>query len=238
MLFPLTHDDPVRIGRYRLVARLGGGGMGTVYLGRTPGGGTLAIKTVHARYAAQPDFRARFRLEIDAARVIGGRHGAQVIDADPFADLPWMATEYLIGPPLDQAVALAGPLPEPAVRALGTALCAALTQLHNSHVVHRDLKPSNILLTATGPKIIDFGIARAIGDTHLTRTGATAGTPAYMSPEQATGHEHTSAGDIFALAGVLTYAATGHPPFGTGQPADLLYRVRFTEPDLTGLPPA
>ncbi|KUJ65187.1 hypothetical protein ACZ90_50225 [Streptomyces albus subsp. albus] len=236
MAFPLTHDDPVQLGRYRLVARLGGGGMGTVYLGRTPTGRTLAIKTMHAGFAERADFRARFRLEVDAARVIGGRHGAEVVDADPFSEVPWLATEYVLGPPLDDAVMLAGPLPEPAVRALGAALCAALAQLHASQVVHRDLKPSNILLTATGPKVIDFGIARAIGDPRLTQTGATAGTPAFMSPEQATGREHTSAGDVFALAGLLVYAATGHGPFGAGQPADLLYRVRFAEPDLTGVP--
>ncbi|WP_055556892.1 PQQ-binding-like beta-propeller repeat protein [Streptomyces sp. NBRC 110028] len=236
MAHPLTHDDPRRLGAYVLVARLGSGGMGTVYLGRSPGGRTVALKTMHRRFAAQTEFRTRFRLEIDAARVIGGQYGAQVVDADPLAATPWFATEYVLGPPLDDAVALCGALPEPAVRALGAALCDALAQLHRSDVVHRDLKPSNILLTARGPKVIDFGIARAAGDDRLTRTGAAAGTPAYMSPEQAVGGEHTPAGDVFALAGVLVFAATGRPPFGTGQPADLLYRVRYAEPDLTGVP--
>lgn len=237
MFSPLTHDDPHRLGAYRLIARLGSGGMGTVYLARSATGRTAALKTMHARLATDPAFRTRFRLEVDAARVIGPVHGAQVFDADPLAETPWLATEYVLGPPLDDAVTLAGPLPEPAVRALGGLLCAALAQLHASDVVHRDLKPSNIMLTADGPKVIDFGIARAIGDDHLTRTGSAAGTPAFMSPEQATGQEHTSAGDVFALAGVLVHAATGHGPFGTGQPADLLYRVRYADPDLIGVPP-
>ncbi|MER6097166.1 protein kinase [Streptomyces sp. NPDC001728] len=238
MLSPLTHDDPVAVATYRLLARLGSGGMGTVYLARTPGGRTVALKTVHARLATDPAFRARFRLETDAARIIGARHGAAVVDADPLAGTPWLATEYVLGPPLDDAVALGGPLPEPTVRALGAALAGALAQLHSSDVVHRDLKPSNVLVTAYGPKIIDFGIARAAGDDHLTRTGAAAGTPAYMSPEQASGQEHPPAGDVFALAGVLVFAATGHGPFGTGSAADLLYRVRYAEPDLTGVPEA
>ncbi|WP_328926882.1 serine/threonine-protein kinase [Streptomyces sp. NBC_00190] len=238
MLSPLTHDDPHLLGTYRLIARLGSGGMGTVYLARSATGRTAALKTMHARIATDPAVRTRFRLEVDAARVIGPVHGARVFDADPLAETPWLATEYVLGPPLDDAVSIAGPLPEPAVRALGALLCAALGQLHASDVVHRDLKPSNIMITADGPKVIDFGIARAIGDDHLTRTGTAAGTPAFMSPEQATGQEHTSAGDVFALAGVLTYAATGHGPFGTGQHADLIYRVRYADPDLTGVPPA
>ncbi|MGW6982795.1 protein kinase domain-containing protein [Streptomyces sp. NPDC054932] len=236
MFSPLTHDDPHRLGTYRLIARLGSGGMGTVYLARSAAGRTVALKTMHTRLAGDPAFRTRFRLEVDAARVIGPVHGARVFDADPHAETPWFATEYVIGPPLDAAVTLAGPLPGPAVRALGAGLCAALSQLHASDVVHRDLKPSNIVITADGPKVIDFGIARALGDDRLTRTGAAAGTPAFMSPEQATGQEHTPAGDVFALAGVLTYAATGHGPFGTGAPADLLYRVRYADPDLTGVP--
>ncbi|MFK4223005.1 protein kinase [Streptomyces sp. NPDC019890] len=236
MLSPLTHDDPAQLGSYRLIARLGSGGMGTVYLARSAGGRTLALKTMHAGIATDPAFRTRFHLETDAARIIGSHHGATVVDADPLAETPWLATEYVLGPPLDDAVSLSGPLPEASVRALGAALAGALSQLHASDVVHRDLKPSNVMVTAYGPKIIDFGIARAAGDDRLTRTGAAAGTPAFMSPEQATGQEHTPAGDVFALAGVLTYAATGHGAFGTGQAADLLYRVRYADPDLTGVP--
>lgn len=236
MALPLTHDDPQQLGPFRLIARLGSGGMGTVYLGRSQRGRTVALKTMHERIASEATFRTRFQLEIDAARVMGARYGAEVVDADPFAAVPWLATEYVLGPPLDDTVALCGPLPERSVRALGAALCAALGQLHHSDVVHRDLKPSNILITAFGPKVIDFGIARAIGDERLTSVGVTAGTPAFMSPEQAMGGEHTAAGDVFALAGVLIFAATGHGPFGSGQPADLLYRVRFAEPDLGGVP--
>ncbi|MBL1108051.1 protein kinase [Streptomyces sp. 5-8] len=233
---PLTHDDPQEIGPYRPVARLGSGGMGTVYLARTAGGRTVALKTMHARIASDPACRTRFRLETDAARVVGERYGAGVVDADARAETPWLATEYVLGPPLDDAVALCGPLPERTVRALGAALCGALGQLHASDVVHRDLKPSNVLVTAYGPKVIDFGIARAAGDEHLTRVGAAVGTPAFMSPEQAGGQEHSAAGDVFALAGLLVFAATGHPPFGHGQAADLLYRVQYTDPDLTGVP--
>ncbi|WP_156725595.1 protein kinase domain-containing protein [Streptomyces apocyni] len=238
MLSPLTHDDPHQLGGYRLIARLGSGGMGTVYLARSVTGRTAALKTLHPHIATDTAMRTRFRLEVDAARVIGPIHGARVFDADPLAETPWMATEYVLGPPLGDAVSFAGPLPEPAVRALGALLCAALAQLHASDVVHRDLKPSNIMVTADGPKVIDFGIARAIGDDRLTRTGTAAGTPAFMSPEQATGQEHTAAGDVFALAGVLVHAATGHGPFGAGQHADLIYRVRYASPDLTGVPPA
>ncbi|WP_149182273.1 protein kinase domain-containing protein [Streptomyces sp. TRM49041] len=238
MLSPLIHDDPARIADFRLLARLGQGGMGTVYLARSAGGRTVALKTMHASIAADAAARTRFRLETDAARIIGGHHGAVVVDADPLAPTPWLATEYVLGPTLDAAVGLGGPLPEESVRALGAALAGALGQLHSSDVVHRDLKPSNVMVTAYGPKIIDFGIAHAAGGDRLTRTGTAAGTPAFMSPEQATGQEHTPAGDVFALAGVLVFAATGHGPFGTGRPADLLYRVRYADPDLTGLPEA
>lgn len=233
---PLAHDDPQHIGDYRLLARLGSGGMGTVYLARSGGGRTVALKTVHTRIAADTSFRTRFRLESDAARIIGDRHGARVFGADPLAATPWLATEYVLGPQLDEAVRLSGPLPGACVRVLGAELALALGQLHRSDVVHRDLKPSNIMVTAAGPKVIDFGIARALGDERLTSVGTAAGTPAFMSPEQAGGLEHTPAGDVFALAGVLVFAASGHGPFGGGQAADLLYRVRYAEPDLAGVP--
>ncbi|MCF3141755.1 protein kinase domain-containing protein [Streptomyces platensis] len=236
MISPLLHDDPHAVGPFRILARLGGGGMGTVYLARSAGGRTVAVKTLHTRLAADTTLRTRFRLEADAARVIGSAHGAVVVDADPQAPTPWLATEYVLGPPLDTAVEAGGPLPEAAVRALGAALAAGLEQLHRSEVVHRDLKPSNVLVTAQGPRIIDFGIARAFGDEHLTSVGGAVGTPAFMSPEQAAGQEHAVAGDVFALAGVLVFAATGRGPFGGGAPTDLLYRVRFGEPDLGGVP--
>ncbi|TSB31734.1 protein kinase domain-containing protein [Streptomyces benahoarensis] len=233
----LLHDDPHTVGPYLLLARLGGGGMGTVYLARTAGGRTVALKVLHQRLTADTALRHRFRLEADAARVIGGRHGAQVHDADPDAPRPWLATEYVLGPPLDDAVEAAGPLPERSVRALGAALAQGLAQLHRSEVVHRDLKPSNVLVTAAGPKIIDFGVAHAVGEAPLTQAGAAVGTPAFMSPEQASGGEHAAAGDVFALGGLLVFAAAGHGPFGSGQPTDLLYRVRYTEADLGGVPP-
>ncbi|MGQ4415404.1 serine/threonine-protein kinase [Streptomyces sp. SAS_269] len=162
---PLTHDDPVALGPYRLIARLGGGGMGTVYVARSSGGRTVAVKTMHASIATDPAARTRFRLEVDAARVIGDEFGARVMDADPLAETPWLATEYVLGPPLGEAVEAGGPLPEQSVRALGAALCSALGQLHRSDVVHRDLKPSNILVTAYGPKVIDFGIGGPSGTT-------------------------------------------------------------------------
>ncbi|MFJ9246915.1 serine/threonine-protein kinase [Streptomyces sp. NPDC101776] len=233
---PLTHDDPVTLGLCRLVARLGSGGMGTVYVARAANGPTVAVTTMHAGIATRSGARTRFRLEVDAARVIGDRFGARVMDADPRGEILWLATGCVLGPALDEAVRSAGPLPEESVRALGAALCSALDRLHRSDVVHRDLKPSNILVTAYGPKVIDFGIARAIGDDPLTRTGAAVGTPAFMSPEQATGRQHDAAGDVFALAGVLVFAATGRAPFGSGQPADLLYRVRYAEADLPDVP--
>ncbi|MEU7638312.1 protein kinase [Streptomyces sp. NPDC039016] len=238
MISPLLHDDPHTVGPFRILARLGGGGMGTVYLARSAGGRTVAVKTLHTRLASDTTLRTRFRLEADAARVIGSEHGAVVVDADPQAPTPWLATEYVLGPPLDAAVEAGGPLPEPAVRALGAALAAGLEQLHRSEVVHRDLKPSNVLVTAQGPRIIDFGIARAFGDEHLTSVGSAVGTPAFMSPEQAAGLEHAAAGDVFALAGVLVFAATGVGPFGGGAPTDLLYRVRFGEPELGRVPEA
>ncbi|MGW6403918.1 protein kinase domain-containing protein [Streptomyces sp. NPDC055134] len=235
-LQPLHPADPVRVGGYTLLGRLGGGGMGTVFLARSAGGRVVALKTVHEQLAREPEFRVRFRLEAEAARTIGARHGATVVDADTQGTLPWLATEYVLGPSLAEAVERYGPLPEPAVRALGARLAHALADIHGSGIVHRDLKPSNILVTATGPRIIDFGIARALGARRLTRTGQAVGTPAYMSPEQAGGRDHGPAGDLFALGGVLVFAATGHGPFPGKQAAELLYGVRHEDPDLTGMP--
>lgn len=237
MLSPLAHDDPHTLGAYRLLARIGAGGMGTVYLAKTAGGRTAAVKTLHPHLATQPAARSRFRLESDAARVTQGPHAATVYDADPVAPQPWLAMEYVIGPQLDAAVRLCGALPERAVRQVGAALADGLGQLHRCEAVHRDLKPANVIVTATGPKLIDFGIARALGDQPLTGLGHTLGTPTYQSPEQAAGWEHTAAGDVFALAGVLTFAASGRPPFGTGRPDELHYRIRHAAPDLGAVPP-
>ncbi|MEU8465140.1 serine/threonine-protein kinase [Streptomyces sp. NPDC029003] len=233
---PLLPGDPERIGGYTLLGRLGGGGMGTVFLGRSAGGRVVALKTVHAHLAREPEFRLRFRLEAEAARTIGARHGATVVAADTQGALPWLATEYLLGPSLAEAVAEYGPLPGSVVRALGSRLAAALADIHGSGLVHRDLKPSNVLVTAAGPRVIDFGIARALGARRLTRTGQAVGTPAYMSPEQAGGRDHEPPGDVFALAGVLVFAATGHGPFPGAAAADVLYEVRYGTPDLSGVP--
>lgn len=233
---PLRPEDPERIAGYTLLGRLGSGGMGTVFLARSAGGRVVALKTVHEHLAREPEFRIRFRLEAEAARTIGERHGATVVAADTQGALPWLATEYLLGPSLAEAVAHHGPLPEAVVRALGTRLARALADIHASGLVHRDLKPSNVLVTAAGPRVIDFGIARALGARRLTRTGQAVGTPAYMSPEQASGRDHEPPGDVFALAGVLVFAATGHGAFDGKTPADVLYEVRYGTPDLSGVP--
>ncbi|MCX5200677.1 PQQ-binding-like beta-propeller repeat protein [Streptomyces sp. NBC_00237] len=231
VIAPLTHDDPEEIGGHTLVGRLGSGGMGTVYLARTRGGRTVALKTVHEELAREPQFRTRFHLEAEAARSIGAAHGAQVVDCDPAGARPWLATEYLLGPSLDDALQLLqAPLPEATVRAIGAHLASSLEVIHRSGIVHRDLKPSNIILTASGPRIIDFGIARALGANRLTSTGQAVGTPQFMSPEQAGGSEHDGPGDVFALGSVLVCAATGWPPFGTGSAAEILYQIRYGDP--------
>ncbi|GLZ14146.1 hypothetical protein Acsp04_43810 [Actinomadura sp. NBRC 104425] len=227
--------DPRQVGPYRVVARLGAGGMGQVFLGRSPSGRTVAIKIIHPGMAEEPAYRARFQREIIAARAVSGAYTAPVVDADPDADPPWLATVFLRGMPLQDAVATHGPLPAPAVRALGAGLAEALLSIHRAGVVHRDLKPSNVMLTPEGPRVIDFGIARPSEATTLTRTGAALGTPAYMSPEQASGEEAGPASDVFSLGGVLTYAATGMGPFGQAAVHELLYRVLHLPPYLDGV---
>ncbi|WP_055588628.1 serine/threonine-protein kinase [Peterkaempfera griseoplana] len=235
---PLGPGDPRQVGGYRLLRRLGAGGMGRVYLGRTAGGRTVAVKLVRTDLADDGEFRARFRQEIAAARRVGGAWTAPVLDADTEGEQPWVATGYVAGPALDAAVKEAGPLPERSVRALGSGLAEALTAVHATGLVHRDVKPSNVLLALDGPRLIDFGIARALdATTGLTRSGYVVGSPGYMSPEQAAGGEAGPAGDVFSLGAVLAYAATGNPPFGDGvSAAVLLYRVLHEEPDLAGLP--
>ncbi|MBW1597433.1 serine/threonine-protein kinase [Streptomyces sp. JJ38] len=233
---PLGAEDPRAIGGYRLLRRLGAGGMGRVYLGRSGGGRTVAVKVVHAHFAADEQFRARFRREIEAARLVGGDWTAPVLDADPDAATPWVATGYVAGPDLQQAVEQHGPLPEPAVRALGAGLAEALTTVHERGLLHRDVKPSNVLLTLDGPRLIDFGIARATDVTaSLTATGVSVGSPGYMSPEQVQGHDVGGPTDVFSLGAVLAFAATGRPPFSGDGAAVLLYKVVHEEPRLTGL---
>ncbi|MEV8055523.1 serine/threonine-protein kinase [Streptomyces antimycoticus] len=234
---PLEAGDPERVGRYRIVARLGRGGMGQVYLGRSPGGRAVAVKVVRAELAEDPEFRRRFDREVRAARLVTGFFTAAVVDAEPEAMPPWLATEYVPGMSLDAAVAAHGAWPEASVLALGAALAEALEAVHGAGVVHRDLKPSNVLLAEDGPRVIDFGISLAAEATKLTETGATVGTPGFMSPEQLAGDTVGAASDVFALGAVLTYTATGSGPFGGGFAHALNYRVVHAEPDLTGLPP-
>ncbi|MFJ4191088.1 serine/threonine protein kinase [Kitasatospora sp. NPDC089509] len=230
--------DPTTIGgRYRLLARLGSGGMGIVYLGRSPGGRLVAVKCVHWDLATDPLFRRRFTLELEAARRVGGFHTAQVVDADPDGDPPWLVTAYIPGPSLEAAVAEHGPLPEPVLRVLGAGLAEALAAIHAVGLVHRDLKPSNVLLGDDGPRVIDFGIARALDGASITRTQTVIGTPGYMAPEQIAGEPLTPACDVFSLGRVLCHAAGGDP-YGGGNPQVLLYRIMHTEPDLGGVPEA
>ncbi|MCX5198491.1 serine/threonine protein kinase [Streptomyces sp. NBC_00249] len=234
---PLEAGEPRTIGAYRLLGRLGAGGMGRVYLGRSAGGRTVAVKIVHPHFAADQEFRARFRREVEAARRVGGEWTAPVLDADPDAAVPWVATGYVAGPSLDRAVAAHGPLPEASVRALGAGLARALVAVHALGLVHRDVKPSNVMLTLDGPRLIDFGIARATdGTASLTSTGVSVGSPGYMSPEQILGKGVTGASDVFSLGAVLAFAATGRPPFTGDNSATLLYKVVHEPPELDGLP--
>ena len=230
---PLGSDEPTVVGPYRLLGRLGSGGMGRVYLGRSAGGRTVAVKIVHPHFALDEEFRARFRREVDAARRVGGAWTAPVLDADPEAAVPWVATAYAAGPSLSAAVADGGPLPTATVRALGAGLAEALTAVHELGLVHRDVKPSNVLLTLDGPLLIDFGIARATeGTASLTSTGVSVGSPGYMAPEQILGKGATGASDVFSLGAVLAYAATGTSPFPGDSSAALLYKVVHEEPQL------
>ncbi|MFD9876915.1 serine/threonine-protein kinase [[Kitasatospora] papulosa] len=233
---PLEAGEPHTIGAYRLLGRLGAGGMGRVYLGRSTGGRTVAVKVVHPHFALDEQFRARFRREVDAARRLGARWTAPVLDADPEAAVPWVATGYVAGPPLSDAVTRYGPLPEYAVRTLGAGLGEALDAVHAHGLIHRDVKPSNVLLALDGPRLIDFGIARALGATvSLTSTGVSVGSPGYMAPEQIRGLDISGAADVFSLGAVLAYAATGTAPFPGDSSAVLLYKVVHEEPELGDL---
>ncbi|XLE08510.1 protein kinase [Streptomyces sp. Pv4-95] len=240
---PLRERDPQRIGEYRLIGRLGEGGMGQVFLARSDRGRTVAVKLVRAELADQEEFRARFRQEVRAALRVGGEWTAPVLDADTEAATPWVATGYIAGPSLQQVVAAsAAPLPERTVRILAAGLARALQAIHAAGIIHRDLKPSNVLLTIDGPRVIDFGIARAleaVTGNGLTRTGAAVGSPGFMAPEQVRGEALTPACDVFCLGSVLAYAATGRQPFGTADSGvhAMLYRIAQEEPDLTALPP-
>jgi serine/threonine protein kinase len=228
----LKPEDPRFIGDYQLLGRLGTGGMGRVFLGRSPGGRKVAVKVLHGDLVHQPEFRSRFRREIQAARLVSGAFTAPVIDADPDAAHPWLVTGYIGGPSLQQAVAGQGPLPAATVLSLAAGLAEALVSIHDANLVHRDLKPSNVLLAEDGPRVIDFGIARAVETSPLTKTGFVMGSPGFMSPEQVNTGEVTQASDVFSLGAVLAYAATGTNPFGQGPSPALLYRVVHADPDL------
>ncbi|WP_406428381.1 WD40 repeat domain-containing serine/threonine protein kinase [Streptomyces sp. NBC_00147] len=232
----LRPGDPRAIGPYRLEGVLGAGGMGEVFLGRSPGGRRVAIKVVRADFAADGEFRRRFAQEVRAARRVGGFWTASVVDADPDAMRPWVASAYLDAPDLATVIQRSGPLDEQQVGELGAGLAEALVSIHQAGLVHRDLKPSNILITDDGPRIIDFGIVKALEGTTLTADGTVIGTPGFMSPEQVTGGTVAEASDVFSLGAVLTYAATGHGPFGEGTAHVLLYRVVHDEPDLSEVP--
>ncbi|WP_308187623.1 bifunctional serine/threonine protein kinase/MFS transporter [Streptomyces sp. DH8] len=239
----LTGQDPDRIGPYHLMARLGKGGMGLVYIGRSDLGRTVAVKVVQAEYAQDPQFRARFAREVASARRVGGEFTAAVLDADTEAVTPWVATQYIPAPDLSAVVRNgSGPLPERSVRTLANRLALALHDVHEAGLLHRDLKPGNVLITVDGPRLIDFGIARALERTDdagsLTVTGMLVGSPGFMSPEQARGGALTRASDLFCLGEVLVYAATGRLLFGAGQVGlhAHLFQVAEEEPDLAGVP--
>jgi hypothetical protein len=232
----LQAGDPPRIGSYLLLGRLGAGGMGRVYLARSPGGRLVAVKVIRAELAEDPGFRARFAREVAAARRVGGLFTAPVVDADPQAPLAWLVTGYISGPSLAQEVTDHGPLPVASVLALSAGLAEGLAAVHAAGVVHRDLKPSNVLLAEDGPRVIDFGIAQAADMTYLTGTGVVVGSPGFMSPEQAEGREVGLASDMFSLGAVLAFAATGESPFGTGNATALLYRVVHSRPRLEQVP--
>ncbi|HEY5835340.1 protein kinase domain-containing protein [Streptomyces sp.] len=234
---PLEPGDPTSVGqgRYRLVGRLGQGGMGVVYFGRSRSGRAVAVKVVRPELSTEPGFRRRFADEVEAARRVGGFHTAPVVDADPHGEPAWLVTAFVPGPTLQSVLARVGALPADTLTVLAAGLAEALEAIHRAGVIHRDLKPANIIVAEDGPRVIDFGIARALDGTALTQTGLQIGTPGFLAPEQLTGGMVTPAVDMFALGVVLSQAA-GVAPFGDGPSAARHYRVVHEEPDLTGVP--
>ena len=232
----LLPSDPESVGPYRLIRRLGTGGMGQVYLASSPGGRLVAVKVIRPELAADPGFRSRFAREVRAARSVSGMFTAPVVDADADGQPPWLATAYVPGPSLRDAVAEHGPLPPDVVLTLAAGLAEALVAIHAAGLVHRDLKPSNVLLAGDGPRVIDFGISQAADASVLTQTGAIMGSPGYFSPEQAEGRPVGPPGDVFSLGAVLAFAASGEGPFGTGPAVALAFRVVNSAPNLSGVP--
>ncbi|WP_406410673.1 ABC transporter substrate-binding protein [Streptomyces sp. NBC_01614] len=235
---PLRGADPARIAGYRLLSRLGAGGMGVVYLARSPKGALAAVKVIRSAYVDDAGFRARFRREVQTAGRVASPWVVPLLDADPDADAPWLATPFVPGPSLSEAVEECGPLPYASVRVLGTRLAEALDAVHGAGLVHRDIKPGNVLLGVDGPRVIDFGIARIPQDTALTASGMVVGSPGFLSPEQAQGkgREIGPASDVFSLGCLLAYAVSGGRPFGRGSAAATLMHTVHDEPDLDGVP--
>ncbi|MEU9865607.1 protein kinase [Streptomyces sp. NPDC047971] len=231
----LRPDDPQWVGPYRLDGRLGEGGMGSVFLGTSPGGRKVAVKLIKRELSAAPQFRERFAREVDAARRVGGFHTAQVVDADPGAESPWLVTAFIPGPTLYEVVAKNGPLDAPAVRRLGAGLAEGLTAIHKCGLVHRDLKPGNVIISDDGPRVIDFGIARAMDASSLTATGTVVGTYPYMSPEQIRADRAGVASDVFSLGSVLAFAATGRGPFDAPTLIEIVQRILDEPPALDGI---
>jgi serine/threonine protein kinase len=236
MVEGLRAGDPQSVGPYRLLGRLGAGGMGQVFLGRSAGGRLVAVKVIRPELAEEPGFRARFAREVAAARRVCGLFTAPVADADVQGQVPWLATAYVPGPSLADAVDDQGPLPVDSVLTLAAGLAEGLEAIHAAGLVHRDLKPSNVLLAEDGPRVIDFGISRAAEASVLTQAGTVMGSPGYMSPEQAEGRDVGPPSDVFSLGAVLTFAATGQGPFGTGATPAMIYRVVYQQPDTARLP--
>ncbi|WP_445269312.1 protein kinase domain-containing protein [Streptomyces sp. DSM 41634] len=233
---PLRADDPPVVGGYRLAAVLGAGGMGKVYLSYTPGGRPIAIKVIRPEFSEDPEFRRRFQQEVRAAERVQGLYTAPVIDSDTEGPQPWLATAYVPGPSLAHAVARHGALPVRSVLLLTVGVAEALHVIHGAGIVHRDLKPANVLLASDGPRVIDFGIARAADSTALTSTGVSVGTPAFMAPEQASAGTVTPATDVFALGQIAAFTAIGASVFGDGPSHAVLYRIVHEDPDLSALP--
>ncbi|MEV0693285.1 serine/threonine-protein kinase [Streptomyces sp. NPDC050388] len=237
MVDQLTQHDPRRIGPFEVLGRLGAGGMGLVYLARSASGRRVAIKTVRTELAEDQLFRVRFTREVEAARAVSGFYTAAVVDADPRAAVPWLATAYVPAPSLEEIVNECGPMPAQAVRWLAAGVAEALHSIHGAGLVHRDLKPSNVLVVEDGPRVIDFGIASGVSNTRLTMTNVAVGTPAYMSPEQAKDSRSvTGASDVFSLGSTLVFAATGHAPFHGANPVETVFMLLREGPDLEGLP--
>jgi len=233
---PLRAGDPCQVGVYRLVGRLGDGGMGQVFFGVSPGGRPVAVKVIRPEFAADPDFRRRLAHEVEAARRVGGFHTAPVVDADPHDDPPWMVTAYIAGPSLQAVVTDGGPLAPADVIRLGAALTEGLAAIHACGLVHRDLKPANIIMAGDGPRIIDFGVAQSADATSLTTPGTVIGTCSFMSPEQVRARSATPESDVFSLGCVLAYAATGRAPFDAPTVPAIMFRVLNEPPDLGDLP--